>query len=260
LIKSLTTREATTGTTQPAPPTTATTTVARRIKNLFFYHFSALINMIKLNKKLRSNTHSKGNKVKVPKIEINECKVKTKDHKKLENEMFQQAKEARTLLDKLLVDDQTSNGRIRANSLNATVENLILSTHNVDYNKFLRQRGSVPAIPALYQRQSSNEDEESPSSSISPSPELRRALSGGELDKTSATMKNEEEEFEASGSLYREHSDEPENDVDGETFVQCPSPQLSKRICEPTLDCKTSIVVTMTSPEEADTCSQDVTD
>ena len=60
--------------------------------------------MMKLNKKLRSNNMSKGNKVKVPKIEINECKVKTKDHKKLEHEMFQQAKEARVLLDKLLIE------------------------------------------------------------------------------------------------------------------------------------------------------------
>lgn len=59
--------------------------------------------MIKLNKKLRSSSH-KSTKIKVPKIEINECKVKTKDSKKLENEMFQQAKEARTLLDRLLIE------------------------------------------------------------------------------------------------------------------------------------------------------------
>ena len=60
---------------------------------------------MKLNKKLKSNSH-KSAKVKVPKIEINECKVKTKDQKKLENEMFQQAKEARNLLDRLLIEGQ----------------------------------------------------------------------------------------------------------------------------------------------------------
>ena len=52
---------------------------------------------------LKGNSNSK-NKVKVPKIEINECKMKTKDHKKLENEMFQQAKEAQLLLEQLLFE------------------------------------------------------------------------------------------------------------------------------------------------------------
>lgn len=67
------------------------------------FGFTTGFMMIKLNKKLKCNSH-KSPKVKVPKIEINECKVKTKDQKKLENEMFQQAKEARSLLDKLLIE------------------------------------------------------------------------------------------------------------------------------------------------------------
>ena len=59
--------------------------------------------MNKLNMKLRQGNNSK-TKVKVPKIEIEECKMKTKDQKKLENEMFQRAKEAKILLDKLLYE------------------------------------------------------------------------------------------------------------------------------------------------------------
>lgn len=43
-----------------------------------------------------------GQKIKLPKIEINECKGKTKDQKKLENEMFEQAREAKVVLEQLL--------------------------------------------------------------------------------------------------------------------------------------------------------------
>ena len=60
---------------------------------------------MKFNMKLKgTSNNSKPAKVKVPKIEINECKVKTKDHKKLENEMLQQAKEAQLLLEQLLCE------------------------------------------------------------------------------------------------------------------------------------------------------------
>lgn len=55
-----------------------------------------------------TSNNSKPAKVKVPKIEINECKVKTKDHKKLENEMLQQAKEAQLLLEQLLCEGESS--------------------------------------------------------------------------------------------------------------------------------------------------------
>ena len=55
--------------------------------------------------KLKGNSgNSKSTKIKVPKIEINECKGKTKDQKKLENEMIQQAKEAQLLLEQLLCE------------------------------------------------------------------------------------------------------------------------------------------------------------
>lgn len=59
--------------------------------------------MIKNKSKNISKTTSK---VKVPKIEINECKVKTRDPKKLENEMFRQAKEAKLILDRLLAESK----------------------------------------------------------------------------------------------------------------------------------------------------------
>ena len=61
--------------------------------------------MMKLNKKGRNSPKVK---VKLPKIEINECKMKTRDQKKLENEMFQQANEARIMLDRLLAHDGKS--------------------------------------------------------------------------------------------------------------------------------------------------------
>ena len=51
---------------------------------------------------------SSGKKSKLPKIEIKECKGKTKDEKKLENEMFKQAREAKVLLDQLLDDGKFS--------------------------------------------------------------------------------------------------------------------------------------------------------
>ena len=60
---------------------------------------------MRFNMRLKGNSgNSKSTKVKVPKIEINECKGKTKDHKKLENEMLQQAKEAQLLLEQLLCE------------------------------------------------------------------------------------------------------------------------------------------------------------
>lgn len=61
--------------------------------------------MMRFNMRLKGNSGTpKPVKVKVPKIEINECKGKTKDHKKLENEMLQQAKEAQLLLEQLLCE------------------------------------------------------------------------------------------------------------------------------------------------------------
>ena len=56
---------------------------------------------------IKNKSGSKSNsKKKLPKIEINECKVKTKDQKKLENEMFRQAHEANIIHDKLLAESK----------------------------------------------------------------------------------------------------------------------------------------------------------
>lgn len=106
--------------------------------------------MIKINRKQKCNSP----KVKVPKIEINECKMKTKDQKKLENEMFKQAKDAQILLEKLLLqgesDEEYREGRTRSNSLNATMENLLLTRHKAELN--MKPRGSVPNIANISRR------------------------------------------------------------------------------------------------------------
>lgn len=134
--------------------------------------------MMKFNMKLKgTSNNSKPAKVKVPKIEINECKVKTKDHKKLENEMLQQAKEAQLLLEQLLCEDRYDEfGRPRSNSLNATVENLILSK-KVPNKATSKPRGSVPTltnIPRKFLIRNKNNSNDQSTTSLPCSPKDNR--------------------------------------------------------------------------------------
>jgi len=92
------------------------------------------------------------------------------------------------MLDRLLIEDR-SEGRLRSNSFNATVENLILSMHDVDHAKFMKPRGSMPTIPTLYNKQFSIES--SPTPTGDESPEIRRSISGEELNTTDDVLPND---------------------------------------------------------------------
>ncbi|XP_065670376.1 uncharacterized protein LOC124818539 [Hydra vulgaris] len=98
----------------------------------------------------------KSPKLKLPRIEIIECKVKTKNEKKLDLEMFQQAKDAKMILDKLLKEDNnsnheesssnsTDNGRRRANSLDIE-DNVVHISNKIGIAELAKKRGSVPNI------------------------------------------------------------------------------------------------------------------
>ena len=137
------------------------------------------------------------------------------------------------------------------------MENLILSTHNVDYNKFLQQRGSVPTIPSIFQERQCDDnnndnegdhnDEESCSSTVTTPPELNRSQSEGELND------NIDSAVEIGETCKEE----------GGAFTQCTPPQSKKNFSEASSSATSSgekcdIVVTCTG--ESDLCIEEVVD